>query len=65
MVGVPAVSDLRMRLRSPIGFLPYMKAAEHFTHADPFRVNYTNANPNDIFPSQGTNGPIAASYNSA
>ncbi|KAH7337859.1 alcohol oxidase [Rhizoctonia solani] len=43
--------------------LPYMKAAEHFTGIDPFRVNSTGANPDDIFPSQGTNGPIAASFN--
>ncbi|KAJ1300911.1 hypothetical protein OPQ81_003336 [Rhizoctonia solani] len=45
------------------GLLPNMKDAEHFTVVDPFRVNYTNANPNDIFPSQGKNGPVAASYN--
>jgi hypothetical protein len=41
-----------------------MKAAEHFTGADPYRVNYTGANPNDILPSQGNNGPIAGGYNS-
>ncbi|CUA69182.1 Pyranose dehydrogenase 1 [Rhizoctonia solani] len=45
------------------GFLPSMKAAERFTGADPFRVNYTGADPNDIFPSQGRNGLIAAGYN--
>lgn len=41
-----------------------MKAAEHFTSVDPFRVNYTNANPDDIWPSQGTKGVIEGSYNS-
>ncbi|CUA69309.1 Glucose oxidase [Rhizoctonia solani] len=45
------------------GFLPSMKAAERFTGADPFRVNYTGADPNDTFPSQGRNGLIAAGYN--
>ncbi|CAE6510948.1 unnamed protein product [Rhizoctonia solani] len=45
------------------GLLPYMKATEHFTGVDPFRVNSTGANPNEIFPSQGTNGTIAASFN--
>ncbi|EUC63656.1 choline dehydrogenase [Rhizoctonia solani AG-3 Rhs1AP] len=45
------------------GLLPYMKAAEHFTGVDPFRVNSTGANPNEIFPSQGTEGTIAASFN--
>lgn len=44
--------------------VPYMKAAEHFTGADPFRVNDTRADPKSIFPSQGTNGPIEGSYNS-
>ncbi|CAE7227869.1 unnamed protein product [Rhizoctonia solani] len=43
--------------------LPYMKRAERFTGIDPFRANYTHANPSDIFPSQGTNGTIAASFN--
>ncbi|EUC63655.1 glucose oxidase [Rhizoctonia solani AG-3 Rhs1AP] len=41
--------------------LPYMKAAERFTAVDPFRVNSTGAN--DIFPSQGTNGTVTASFN--
>ncbi|KAJ1300896.1 hypothetical protein OPQ81_003322 [Rhizoctonia solani] len=41
-----------------------MRTAEHFTSADPFRVNYTDADPGSIFPSQGENGPVAASYNS-
>ncbi|CAE6433231.1 unnamed protein product [Rhizoctonia solani] len=45
------------------GLLPYMKSAERFTGIDPFRANSTGANPGDIFPSQGTNGPIAASFN--
>ncbi|KAH7337860.1 alcohol oxidase [Rhizoctonia solani] len=45
------------------GLLPNMKDAERFTGVDPFRVNYTKADPNDIFPSQGRNGPVAASYN--
>lgn len=45
------------------GLLPYMKAAEHFMGVDPFRVNYSHGSPNDIFPSQGKNGHIAASYN--
>ncbi|CAE6481256.1 unnamed protein product [Rhizoctonia solani] len=43
--------------------LPYMKAAEHFTGVDPFRANSTNANSGGIFPSQGTSGSIAASFN--
>ncbi|CAE6464745.1 unnamed protein product [Rhizoctonia solani] len=43
--------------------VPYMKIAERFIGIDPFRANYTNANPADIFHSQGTNGPIAASFN--
>ncbi|CUA76134.1 Oxygen-dependent choline dehydrogenase [Rhizoctonia solani] len=43
--------------------LPNMEAAERFTGVDPFRVNYTHANPDSIFPSQGTSGPVAASYN--
>lgn len=41
-----------------------MKAAEHFIAVDPYRLNYTNADPNDIFSSQGTEGPIAGGYNS-
>ncbi|CAE6474978.1 unnamed protein product [Rhizoctonia solani] len=45
------------------GLLPYMKAAERFTGVDPFRANSTGANPADIFPSQGTNGTITASFN--
>ncbi|CAE7060958.1 unnamed protein product [Rhizoctonia solani] len=45
------------------GLLPHMKDAERFTGVDPFRVNYTNAGSNDIFPSQGTSGPVAGSYN--
>ncbi|KAB5591137.1 Choline dehydrogenase [Ceratobasidium theobromae] len=45
------------------GLLPYMKSAEHFTSVDPFRVNDTHASPDDIFPSQGTKGPVAPSYN--
>ncbi|KDN38596.1 hypothetical protein RSAG8_09383, partial [Rhizoctonia solani AG-8 WAC10335] len=45
------------------GLLPNMKAAERFTGIDPFRVNYTHADPNGIFPSQGESGPVAASYN--
>ncbi|CAE6433226.1 unnamed protein product [Rhizoctonia solani] len=45
------------------GLLPNMKDAERFTGVDPFRVNYTNTDPNDIFPSQGKSGPVAASYN--
>ncbi|KDN44352.1 hypothetical protein RSAG8_05616, partial [Rhizoctonia solani AG-8 WAC10335] len=43
--------------------LPNMKAAERFTGVDPFRSNYSHADPNDIFPSQGQNGIVAASYN--
>ncbi|KAG8680366.1 hypothetical protein FRC08_016360, partial [Ceratobasidium sp. 394] len=43
--------------------LPYMKNAEHFTSTDPFRVNSSDPNPTAIFPSQGQNGPIAASFN--
>ncbi|EUC63663.1 glucose dehydrogenase, partial [Rhizoctonia solani AG-3 Rhs1AP] len=46
------------------GLLPNMKAAELFTGVDPFRLNYTDSDPNDIFPSQGKNGLVAASYNS-
>ncbi|KAJ1300921.1 hypothetical protein OPQ81_003347 [Rhizoctonia solani] len=45
------------------GLLPNMKAAERFTGVDPFRVNYTKADANNIFPSQGKDGPVAASYN--
>ncbi|KAB5592638.1 Choline dehydrogenase [Ceratobasidium theobromae] len=45
------------------GLLPFMKAAEHFIAVDPYRLNYTNADPNDIFSSQGTEGPIAGGYN--
>ncbi|KAF8689786.1 GMC oxidoreductase, partial [Rhizoctonia solani] len=45
------------------GILPNMKAAERFTGVDPFRINYTNADPDDVFPSQGKNGLVAASYN--
>ncbi|CAE6351120.1 unnamed protein product [Rhizoctonia solani] len=45
------------------GLLPNMKAAERFTGVDPFRVNYTNADPNGVLPSQGTGGPVAGSYN--
>ncbi|KEP46778.1 glucose dehydrogenase [Rhizoctonia solani 123E] len=44
------------------GLLPNMKSAERFTGIDPFRLNYTDASPNDIFPSQGKNGVIATSY---
>ena len=47
-----------------LGLFPSMRTAEHFTGTDPFRVNYTNADPDIIFPTQGKNGPIAASYNS-
>ncbi|EUC61273.1 glucose dehydrogenase [Rhizoctonia solani AG-3 Rhs1AP] len=45
------------------GLLPNMKAAEHFIGVDPFRVNYTNADQKDIFPSQGKNGLVVAGYN--
>ncbi|KAH7337843.1 alcohol oxidase [Rhizoctonia solani] len=45
------------------GLLPNMKAAERFTGVDPFRANYTNAGPKDIFPSQGKNGVVAGGYN--
>ncbi|KAJ1300922.1 hypothetical protein OPQ81_003348 [Rhizoctonia solani] len=45
------------------GLLPSMKAAERFTGVDPFRVNDTNADPNNIFPSQGKDGLLAISYN--
>ncbi|CAE6460895.1 unnamed protein product [Rhizoctonia solani] len=44
-------------------FLPYMKAAERFTGIDPFKANATGAGPDDIFPSQGTDGTITASFN--
>ncbi|CAE6384771.1 unnamed protein product, partial [Rhizoctonia solani] len=44
--------------------LSNMKAAEHFTIADPFRVNNTGAGQNDILPSQGSNGPVAGGYSS-
>ncbi|ELU40827.1 GMC oxidoreductase [Rhizoctonia solani AG-1 IA] len=47
----------------PLWILPNMKAAERFTGVDPFRINYTNADPDDVFPSQGKNGLVAASYN--
>ncbi|CAE6425509.1 unnamed protein product [Rhizoctonia solani] len=40
-----------------------MKAAERFTGIDPFRANATGASQDDIFPSQGTKGMIAASFN--
>ncbi|QRV98567.1 GMC oxidoreductase [Ceratobasidium sp. AG-Ba] len=43
------------------GLLPYMKKAERFTGTDPFRPN--SSTPNGIYPSQGRNGPIAASFN--
>ncbi|CAE6497422.1 unnamed protein product [Rhizoctonia solani] len=43
--------------------LPYMKSAERFTGIDPFRANYSHANPGSIYPSQGTQGIIAASFN--
>ncbi|KAG9121402.1 hypothetical protein FRC07_002661, partial [Ceratobasidium sp. 392] len=43
--------------------LPYMKKAEHFTSTDPFRASFGDPDPTVIFPSQGQNGPIAASYN--
>ncbi|CAE6415789.1 unnamed protein product [Rhizoctonia solani] len=46
------------------GLLPSMKAAERFTGVDPFRINYTHADPNDIYPSQGKVGLMTASYNS-
>ncbi|CUA69310.1 hypothetical protein RSOLAG22IIIB_08434 [Rhizoctonia solani] len=45
------------------GLLPNMEAAERFTGVDSFRVNYANSSQTDIFPSQGKNGPVAASYN--
>ncbi|CAE6444530.1 unnamed protein product [Rhizoctonia solani] len=45
------------------GFLPSMKAAERFTGVDPFRVNNTHADPNSIYPSQGKNGLVTASFN--
>ncbi|GAB1520525.1 hypothetical protein RhiTH_003602 [Rhizoctonia solani] len=45
------------------GLLPYMKAAERFETIDPFRANATHADPDDIYPSQGTKGPISASFN--
>ncbi|CAE6346970.1 unnamed protein product [Rhizoctonia solani] len=45
------------------GLLPNMEAAERFTGIDPFRANYTDADPSSIFPSQGRNGPVAGSYN--
>ncbi|QRV98565.1 GMC oxidoreductase [Ceratobasidium sp. AG-Ba] len=41
--------------------LPYMKKAERFTSTDPFRAN--SSGPSGIYPSQGQNGPIAASFN--
>ncbi|KAL5639513.1 hypothetical protein ACGC1H_006223 [Rhizoctonia solani] len=43
--------------------LPYMKSAERFIGIDPFRVNHTGATSGDIYPTQGTKGPIAASFN--
>ncbi|KAG8785534.1 hypothetical protein FRC12_017462 [Ceratobasidium sp. 428] len=43
--------------------LPYMKKAEHFTSTDPFRSSFGDPNPTAIFPSQGQDGPVAASYN--
>ncbi|QRV90174.1 GMC oxidoreductase [Ceratobasidium sp. AG-Ba] len=43
------------------GLLPYMKAAEDFTNTDPFR-NYSSTG-NDMYPTQGTAGKIAAGYN--
>ncbi|CEL61578.1 hypothetical protein RSOLAG1IB_10142 [Rhizoctonia solani AG-1 IB] len=43
--------------------LSNMKTAERFTGIDPFRANYTNADPSSIFESQGRNGPVASSYN--
>ncbi|KAG9125584.1 hypothetical protein FRC07_006994, partial [Ceratobasidium sp. 392] len=43
--------------------LPYMKKAERFTSTDPFRASFGDPNPTVIFPFQGQNGPIAASYN--
>lgn len=48
-----------------LDLLPYMKAAERFTGIDPFRVNASQPDSGAIYPSQGTNGTIAASYNSA
>ncbi|KAF8686548.1 GMC oxidoreductase [Rhizoctonia solani] len=45
------------------GLLPYMKAAERFETIDPFRANATHADLDDIYPSQGTKGPISASFN--
>lgn len=45
------------------GLLPYMKAAERFTGIDPFRVNSTTPDSGAIYPSQGTTGPVSASYN--
>ncbi|CAE6451424.1 unnamed protein product [Rhizoctonia solani] len=43
--------------------LPHMKSAERFTGIDPFRANHTEPSPGNIYPSQGTNGSIAASFN--
>ncbi|KEP48703.1 glucose dehydrogenase [Rhizoctonia solani 123E] len=45
------------------GFLPSMKAAERFTGVDPFRINDTHADPNSIYPSQGKDGVVTASFN--
>ncbi|CAE6474994.1 unnamed protein product [Rhizoctonia solani] len=45
------------------GFLPSMKAAERFTAVDPFRINDTHADPHNIYPSQGKNGVVTASFN--
>ncbi|KAH7337866.1 alcohol oxidase [Rhizoctonia solani] len=44
------------------GLLPSMQAAERFTGVDPFQINYTHADPNSIYPSQGMNGLVTASY---
>ncbi|CAE6504329.1 unnamed protein product [Rhizoctonia solani] len=43
------------------GIVPYMKIAEDFTNADPFR-NYTGSQPG-AYPSQGTGGPVGSGYN--
>ncbi|CAE6430180.1 unnamed protein product [Rhizoctonia solani] len=43
--------------------LPHMKSAERFTGIDPFRANHTESSSGNIYPSQGTNGSVAASFN--
>ncbi|KAG8742419.1 hypothetical protein FRC10_001553 [Ceratobasidium sp. 414] len=51
------------------GYSPALSLHTHEVHSvghagtDPFRVNSSDPNPTAIFPSQGQNGPVSASFN--